>query len=68
VSAPEAIQVADLEHPWLHLLGGRLFWQKHLSLEARLRPGDVLVVTGNPRFLSNYPLMAAARRRGIATV
>jgi glycosyltransferase involved in cell wall biosynthesis len=56
----------DLAHPCLELLPGRLFWQRGLQLRAGLGRGDVLVVGGNPRYLSNLPLITAARRRGIA--
>jgi hypothetical protein len=53
------------EHPCIGLLGQRLFWQKGLSVAASLRSGDVLVVSGNPRFLSNYPLIWQAKQRSV---
>jgi len=56
----------DISHACTGLFGGRLLWQRGLRLHPQLGPGDVLVVTGNPRFLSNLPLMLAARRRGAA--
>jgi glycosyltransferase involved in cell wall biosynthesis len=56
----------DTTHPCLDFFGGRVLWQRGLRLHADMRPGDVLVVTGNPRFVSNLPLMLQARRRGVA--
>jgi glycosyltransferase involved in cell wall biosynthesis len=55
-------------HGYHEILGGRLLWQSDLTLDPDLRRGDVLVINGNPRFLSNLPLLAAARRRGVAVV
>lgn len=57
-----------LDHPCTGFLNNRLLWQRGILLEDRLRSGDVLVVCGNARFLSNYPLIWQAKRRNIATV
>jgi glycosyltransferase involved in cell wall biosynthesis len=47
------------------LAGGRLFWQStRLSEPAP----DVLVVSGNARVLSNYPLMLRAKRKAASVV
>jgi glycosyltransferase involved in cell wall biosynthesis len=56
---------ADLRHQSISLLGGRFIWQRHLKLSLDMGPGDVLVVSGNPRFLSNLPMLFAARRKGL---
>lgn len=58
----------DSDHEYVELMGGAFIWQRRLALSPDLEPGAVLVVSGNPRLLSNYPLMVAARRRSIATV
>ena len=47
---------------------GRLFWQQGLRLGNWLRKGDVLVVSGNPRYLSNFPLILQAKKRGVGVV
>jgi glycosyltransferase involved in cell wall biosynthesis len=69
---PDSVAVpkgyADTSLPCLEFAGGRLLWQKGLSLDPRLGRGDVLVLEGNPRFASNLPLLLAARRRGVAVV
>jgi glycosyltransferase involved in cell wall biosynthesis len=56
----------DTTHRCLDFFGGRLLWQRGLRLHADMRVGDMLVVTGNPRFVSNLPLMLQARRRGVS--
>jgi glycosyltransferase involved in cell wall biosynthesis len=43
--------------------GGRVLLQAPLTLP--LAKGDVLVINGNPRLLSNYPLWIRAKRLGI---
>lgn len=48
--------------------GGRLVWQSGLCIHERLRQGDVVVITGNPRILSNYLLIWRARRKGAGIV
>ena len=48
--------------------GGRLFWQQGLRLSNWLRKGDVLVVSGNPRYLSNFPLILQAKKRGVGVI
>lgn len=55
------------DFPICSLIAGRLYWQRHLSLEG-LSAGDVVVLSGNPRFLSNYFLFWQARRRGVGVV
>lgn len=67
-SAANHNPVVHLEYPFVGFFKNRLLWQRGLRLEERLRPGDVLVLCGNARFLSNYPLIWEARRRSVATV
>src|SRR5437868_5806669 len=68
-SAPESSTFCDMSHPWRSFLGKRLFWQTSLSLSKTLSVGDVLVVTGNPRFLSNFPLIFEAKsKKGIGII
>jgi hypothetical protein len=57
---------AKLDCPMSAHLGGRLFWQS--NLDVPLARGDILIINGNPRFLSNYPLWARARMMGIPVV
>jgi glycosyltransferase involved in cell wall biosynthesis len=47
-------------------LGGRALWQTRLNVS--LTRGDVLVINGNPRLLSNYPLWLRAKSLGIPVV
>lgn len=46
----------------------RLVWQHPARLDPDLNIGDVLVLSGNPRFLSNFALLAQARKRGVGIV
>ena len=45
----------------------KIYWQCGLSLTPS-QPGDVLLVPGNPRFLSVYPLLIKARARGMGII
>lgn len=68
---PPSFAVPELnviEHTVLSSAGGRLLWQKSLRLPSEFGCGDVLVVAGNPRYLSNLPLILSARRRGAGVV
>jgi glycosyltransferase involved in cell wall biosynthesis len=56
------------DHRCLAFFGGRVFWQCGLHLGAHYERGDVVVLSGNPRFLSNLPLLVAAKKRGVAVV
>ncbi|MFO0697962.1 MAG: glycosyltransferase family 4 protein [Nitrospira sp.] len=67
-SFPNSASFVHLDHPCCDVLWHQFHWQQGLSLQKSLRRGDVLVVCGNPRFLSNLPLVFEARRKGIATV
>src|SRR5450631_1169968 len=57
-AAPEGFD-ANLNSTWSVHLGGRAFWQRDLNVP--LARGDVLVINGNLRLLSNYPLWARAK-------
>lgn len=67
-SAQNTNSSVHIEHPSVGFLNHRILWQKGLRLEDRMRTGDVLVVCGNARFLSNYPLIWQAKQRRVATV
>jgi glycosyltransferase involved in cell wall biosynthesis len=49
-------------------LADQLFWQSGFQLPPGCGPGDVLVVPGNPRILSNLRLLWQARRLGMGVV
>lgn len=73
--APVVPKSAATDAPWASigpacksLLGGRLVWQPATRIPTSIGKGDVVVVDGNPRYLSTYPLVRAARRRGAAVV
>lgn len=57
----------DLHHNMKVVLK-KLFWQENLYLIPELTKGDVLVVNGNIKFLSNYPLIFRAKQKGISVV
>jgi glycosyltransferase involved in cell wall biosynthesis len=58
----------DLEHPCKEVWGGRAFWQRAMRPGPDVGPGDVVVVSGNPRFLSTLRLVYLAHRRGMGVV
>lgn len=47
---------------------GKLSWQSDLHISLHYEKGDVLVICGNPRYLSNYPLILKAKRRYLGIV
>lgn len=53
-------------HPCRALANGQLFWQSGLSIPKTFGRGDVAVIPGAPRFLSNYTAAIEARRRGVS--
>lgn len=57
----------DLTHPIKTILK-KLMWQKDLYLLPNMSKGDVLIINGNIKFLSNYPLILEAKRRGVAVI
>jgi glycosyltransferase involved in cell wall biosynthesis len=69
---PDSVQSplswADLNHDLMYPFFRYLFWQRGLRIPRDFGAGDVLVIDANPRFLSNIPLILAARRRGIGIV
>jgi len=67
-SADIARQYLDLNHSCTPLLGRRAYWQKNMLPHQHMVPGDVAVICGNPRYLSTYRYVLAARRRGIGIV
>jgi glycosyltransferase involved in cell wall biosynthesis len=54
--------------PNIRLPFGQCIWQKGLKLQLSSGRGDVIVIYGGPRMLSNFPLIWKARCRGIAIV
>lgn len=46
----------------------RLFWQSGVKVPQDFQKGDVVVIGGNPRFLSNYPVIFTAKARGVGVV
>ena len=59
----------DDQHPWVTLPPtGALMWQRDLGHVHLGEHGDVLIVSGNLRYLSNWPLMLRARHRGLGVV
>jgi glycosyltransferase involved in cell wall biosynthesis len=67
-SLPVRGMQVNTRHDCHEILGGRVLWQSGLTLDPALRRGDVLVIDGNPRYVSNIPLVIAARRRGVSIV
>lgn len=51
-----------VNYPCTGFLNNRLMWQNGIALDPNSKSGDVLVVCGNARFLSNYPLLWKAKR------
>lgn len=58
----------DLDHRNVRLFGGVLLWQCGLGLSKDVRPGDVVVVSANPRYISSCVLALVARVRGAGLV
>lgn len=67
-AAAFAGDIVGPNEPARELIGGRLSWHSHFKLDPDLAAGDVVVCTGNPRFLNIYPLTIAARRRGLPVI
>lgn len=63
----------DTERPWAEKLGPvvqvapGLFWQRGAGSILPER-GDIVIISGNPRFLSSLALLVRARLRGAKTV
>jgi glycosyltransferase involved in cell wall biosynthesis len=55
-------------HPCRTLWNGAAFWQAGLGIPSHFGPGDVLVASGNPRFLSTLRLILQAKRRRLGIV
>jgi glycosyltransferase involved in cell wall biosynthesis len=57
-------------HPisFTSFFNNKLAWQGRLVVPLYFRQGDVLVICGNPRYLSNYPLILAAKKQGLGIV
>lgn len=68
VSVPLREAAYDYGHRMLRIGRLPLFWQCGLCLTKARKRGDVLVVCGDIRYLSNYLLVLKARLRGIGVV
>jgi len=54
--------------PLCSIWRNRIFWQYDVRVPHNFGAGDVLVLCGNPRYLSNYPLMFSARLKKVGIV
>jgi glycosyltransferase involved in cell wall biosynthesis len=54
--------------PFHSILDNRVSWQSRLFIPPDFQKGDVIVICGNPRHLTNYRLIWQAKRRGIGVV
>ena len=70
-SSVPARDLGDMRYAPDHTLsswrGDKLYWQSGLNIQGA-SAGDVLLVPGNPRFLSVYPLLIKARARGMGII
>ncbi len=62
------LDINFVSHPCKCLLGGEVFWQQNLHIPDSYSGGDVLVVCGNPRFLSTLRLIGEAKLKGLGIV
>jgi len=46
----------------------KLMWQSGVYLLKEMKQGDVLIILGNIKFLSNYPLIWKAKRKKVSVV
>ena len=49
-------------------LGKGIFWQSGLRVPAYFKKGDVIVLSGMPKFLNLYPLIIAAKIRRVGII
>lgn len=61
-------EYVNLDHPCVGIIRNRVLWQRGLHLDAHMGRGDVVVLSGNLRFVSNMPLMIRAKIRRVAIV
>lgn len=57
-------------HPiqYYPFLNNKLSWQSGCKIPKHFHKGDVIVICGNPRYLHNYLILLAARKRGLGFV
>jgi len=67
-SVDDEKQYTDLAHPCKSFMGNRFLWQQHLRLDPEMKSGDVLIVSGNLRFLSNIPLIFHAKMKKVGVI
>jgi glycosyltransferase involved in cell wall biosynthesis len=54
--------------PFRSAFNNRMSWQNGLEIPSHFTRGDVVVIPGDPRHISNYKLIWHAKRRGIGVV
>lgn len=57
-----------VSHKCRSFFGSRFYWQVGMKLPAEYGKGDIVVFNSNPRILSNFRLLIAAKRRGCTLV
>ena len=67
-SVKEAKHIATLNHDVICLMSHKIMWQKNVSIPKNFADGDVVVLSGNPRILSNYLVILSAKLRGIKII
>jgi glycosyltransferase involved in cell wall biosynthesis len=54
---------AHIGKPCISAFGGQFVWQSGVHIHPTIGPGDVVVIDGNPRYLSNFRLIREARKK-----
>jgi glycosyltransferase involved in cell wall biosynthesis len=67
-SSKESKNIASLDHNVICLLSHKVMWQKNISISHKYKTGDVVLISGNPRILSNYLIIIKAKIRGLKLV
>jgi len=67
-SAKESNKIASLNHNVICLFSQKIMWQKNISLSSKYKKGDVVLISGNPRILTNYLIIVLAKYRGLKIV
>ena len=67
-SSKESKNIASLNHNVVCLLSHQVMWQKNISISSKYKKGDVVLISGNPRILSNYLVIIEAKFRGLKLV
>ena len=67
-STKESNKIASLNHNVICLFSHKVMWQKNITIPAIFKKGDVVLISGNPRILTNYLVIILARYRGLKIV